>query len=212
MYLFSVWTPELKPYLLLLLQCSCGDGNRPKLSDGEENNKQEVIVSLQNIQQSEHLFFSSFFTVCDILLNTQEGEQGQVRLLVEAEDTLPVDVVLSLLVQSVEGEERRVETRQQDWKQQSRAARHTAEDTHTQEGFMIDTPPRGNNASSPHRPVFTQVSATLAGHQSSLAPSCLGGWWSARELNPPLLEGLGKETYRASLHESLHLLPCCTLI
>lgn len=68
--------------------------------------------------------------MCDILLNAQEGEQGQVGLLVEAEHTLPVDVVLSLLVQGVEGEERRVETRQQDGKQQSRAAHHTAEETY----------------------------------------------------------------------------------
>lgn len=67
--------------------------------------------------------------VCDVLLNAQEGEQGQVGLLVEAEDTLPVDVVLSLLVQSVEGEERRVEAREQDGEQQSRAACHTAEET-----------------------------------------------------------------------------------
>lgn len=68
--------------------------------------------------------------MCDILLNAQEGEQSQVGLLVEAEDTLPVDVVLPLFVQSVKGEERRVETRQQDGKQQSRAAHHTAEETH----------------------------------------------------------------------------------
>lgn len=55
----------------------------------------------------------------DSLLNSQEGEQSQVRLLVEAQDALPVDVVLSLLVQGVEREERRVETGEQDGEQQS---------------------------------------------------------------------------------------------
>ena len=62
-----------------------------------------------------------------VLLNAQEGEQSQVGLLVEAEDALPVDVVLSLLFQSVEGEERRVEAGKQDRKQQSRAAHHATE-------------------------------------------------------------------------------------
>lgn len=63
----------------------------------------------------------------DVLLDAQEGEQGEVGLLVEAQDALPVNVVLSLLVQGVEGEERRVETGQKDRKQQSRAAHHAAE-------------------------------------------------------------------------------------
>lgn len=68
--------------------------------------------------------------VCVVLLNAQEGEQRHVGLLVEAQDALPVDVVLLLLLQRVEGEERRVEPRQQHGQQQRRAARHAAEETH----------------------------------------------------------------------------------
>lgn len=87
---------------------------------------------MQNIKCSKTVFCK--WPACDILLNAQEGEQSQVGLLVEAEDALPVDVVLFLLVQSVEGEERRVETRQQDGKQQGRAAHHTAGDNKTHKG------------------------------------------------------------------------------
>lgn len=58
------------------------------------------------------LFCSVQVFLCYILVDAQEGKQGEVWLLVEAEDTLPVDVILFLLVQSVEGEQRRVETRQ----------------------------------------------------------------------------------------------------
>lgn len=73
--------------------------------------------------------FPRVFTcgVRDVLLDAEEGEQGEVGLLVEAQDALPVHVVLLLLVQGVEGEERRVEARQQDGEQQSRAAHHAAE-------------------------------------------------------------------------------------
>lgn len=60
----------------------------------------------------------------DPLLDPEEGQQGEVGLLVEPEDALPVQVVLLLLLQSVEREERRVEARQQDGQQQSPAARH----------------------------------------------------------------------------------------
>lgn len=61
----------------------------------------------------------------DVLLNAQEGKQGQVRLLIQAQDTLPVGIVLFLFVQSIEGEERRVETREEDGEEQGRAAHHT---------------------------------------------------------------------------------------
>lgn len=54
--------------------------------------------------------------VCDVLLDAEEGEQSEVRLLVEAKDTLPVHIILSLFVQSVKGEERRVEAGKEDGK------------------------------------------------------------------------------------------------
>lgn len=57
-------------------------------------------------------------------LDPQEGQQGVVRLLIEAKDTVPVHVIIALTVQSVEGEEWWVEPRQQDRKQQGRAAHH----------------------------------------------------------------------------------------
>lgn len=74
-----------------------------------------------------HRWLFSFRNRAALLLDPQEGEQGEVGLLVEAQDALPVHVVLLLLLQSVEGEERRVEARQQDGEQQSRAAHHAAE-------------------------------------------------------------------------------------
>lgn len=112
----------------LLPRCrhGVGNGNGPKLPEGEQKKKQtkEVIISTPPLNKVRLVL-----SCCDVLLNAQEGEQGEVRLLVQAEDALPVDVVLSLLVQSVEREERRVETRQQDGQQQSRAAHHAAEET-----------------------------------------------------------------------------------
>ena len=51
-------------------------------------------------------------------LDAQKGQQGEVGLLVEAEDAVPVHVVVPLAVQSVKGEERRVEAGQQDRQQQ----------------------------------------------------------------------------------------------
>lgn len=91
---------------------------------GNKKKTKEVIISTPPLNKVRLVL-----SCCDVLLNAQEGEQGEVRLLVQAEDALPVDVVLSLLVQSVEREERRVETRQQDGQQQSRAAHHAAEET-----------------------------------------------------------------------------------
>lgn len=80
-------------------------------------------------RQSVHLCSAA----CDVLLHAQEVEQRQVGLLVEAQDALPVHVVLALLVQSVECEERRVEAGQQDGQQQGGAAHHAADgaQTHT---------------------------------------------------------------------------------
>lgn len=57
-------------------------------------------------------------------LDAQEGQQGVVGLLIEAKDTFPVHVIITLTVQSVECEEWWVESRQQDRKQQRRAAHH----------------------------------------------------------------------------------------
>lgn len=66
---------------------------------------------------------------CDPPLDAQKGQQCQVGLLVEAEDTVPVHVIVTLAVQSIEGEKRRVEARQQDGQQQRGAAHHNPEET-----------------------------------------------------------------------------------
>ena len=63
---------------------------------------------------------------CDSLLHPKEGEQGLVRLLVEADDTVPVVGLLPLLVEAVQGEEGRVEAGQEHGQQQAGAAHHTA--------------------------------------------------------------------------------------
>lgn len=58
------------------------------------------------------------------LLDSQEAEQRLVGLFVETEDALPVLDLLLLLLQAVEGEERRVESREQQGEEQRGAAQH----------------------------------------------------------------------------------------
>lgn len=52
----------------------------------------------------------------------------------------------------------------------------------------------------------TQVSVTLVPpHQLSLGPCRPGGWWTALELDRPLLAGLGTETYKYNkTHKQIH--------
>lgn len=59
------------------------------------------------------------------LLYTEKSEKSEVGLLVKTQHTVPVHVVFFLLVQSIQREERRVETRQQDGQEQGWAADHT---------------------------------------------------------------------------------------
>lgn len=59
------------------------------------------------------------------LLHSQKGEKREVGLLVKTQHAVPVHVVFFLLVQSVQREERRVETRQQDGQEQGGATDHT---------------------------------------------------------------------------------------
>lgn len=79
-----------------------------------------------------HQFFSFFKSglqcVCVevVLLNSQEVQQCEVGLLVEAQHTLPVGGILALLVQGVESKEGGVKTGEQDGQQEGRAADHSA--------------------------------------------------------------------------------------
>lgn len=103
-------------YLLIFSCCSNRSWNRNRPELPEDKGGITLGLTLKAI----------FFPPCNILLDAQEGEEGEVSLLVESKDTIPIHAVFFLLVQSVEGEERWVETRQQDRKQQSRFTHHSA--------------------------------------------------------------------------------------
>lgn len=115
-----------------------------------------------------------------------------VRLLIEAKDTVPVHVIITLTVQSVECEEWRVEPGQQDRQQQRRAAHHNPGET---SAFYL--PPGGHQGlQATWPPVFTQVLVPIMEHQMSLPLSALGHKCSHLELGRRLLGALGKEPCR----------------
>lgn len=71
-----------------------------------------------------------------LLLHSQKAEQRLVRLFVQSQDALPVLAIRLLLLQAVQGKERRVESRQQQREEQRGAAHHhnTARQRREREG------------------------------------------------------------------------------
>lgn len=58
------------------------------------------------------------------LLHSQKAQQRLIRLFVQTQDSLPVLSVRLLLLQPIQSEERRVESREEQREQQRRAAHH----------------------------------------------------------------------------------------
>lgn len=134
-----------------------------------------------------------------VLLNSQEVQQREVSLLIEAQNALPVGGILALLVQSIESEERGVKTGQQDWQQEGRAGKYSAVGQGTQ--WLVHSQHNSSNRSTALRGLLVLITMVLVpragfGHPPRwLLPL---GWHRVLGRHPPPLVALGTRTCRAT--------------
>lgn len=136
--------------------------------------------------------------VSDSLLHPKERKQREVGLFVESQDTLPVHIILLLFIQCVESEERRIETRQKNRQQKSRAAHHTPE-TRRQHTLVTSL-----HLPTSHLPIIHRTYPGLG--DSSCFPALLGPVFSflGSASDPPSSGRSGKRNLNANTQINLH--------